>query len=144
MEGAVIVKLLIKTGSKGCEFALVDLTPELATLIMQRKTVFDSLKLTDSNLDELVYNSYAAQFFDDDYLIEEDSKSSGLMDQDNGFIEASADFAIATEPARTECDKMVIDWNGVTFRAYPKHCDWLVTTHEIDYATVEEAAGVAA
>ena len=150
------MKLIVKTGStnefsEGCEYALVDLTPLLADTILMRKQAFDDLKRIDGGLDELAFwGDGHAEYFS---RLPEDDDGETLdayaefVDHGEGFTVAPADIpdkaywdAEEGDFQRTECDRMVIDMAGVRFRCYRKHCDWLVTTHEIDYATVAQAA----
>ena len=131
--------------SEGAEFALVDLDVALALTIQRRKAQLDELKNADRDVDELVFFSYAAEFFDtpafDHFQEDFEEKYGDIYDHEYGHFPAPDGFTVSDEDhARTECDRMVINENGVTFRAYPKHCDWMVETHEIDYAVVESAA----
>ena len=135
-------KLLIKTGktnehADGMDFAVIDLTPQLAQEILSRKQSFDLLKLLDRQLDELVFTDYSPEWYDWSEELDEQFED----DPDAAHVELEAvAFDTPHETQRTECDRMVLDQFGVTWRCYPKHCDWLVTTHEVDYATVEAAA----
>lgn len=134
------MKLIIKTGSTnehsdGCEYALVDLTPELITTINTRKATFDAMKASDDRLSEIVFHSYDAVYFDslDEEEHEELMETLWAIDS---FIPAPDGLTI--EQARTECDRMVLTDYGVHFRCFPKYCDWMVTTYELDYATIAE------
>lgn len=137
------MKIIIKTGStnefyEGCEYALIDLTPELARHILEQKRVFDALKLVNRDLMEITFHSNDAEYFSTFPEELEDELTEKFWSGDAGHIPAPEGFAPEIE--RTECDRMEVDQFAVRFTCYPKHCDWMVTTHEIDYATVEAAA----
>jgi hypothetical protein len=62
--------------------------------------------------------------------------------QDRGFVQVPDSFSVSDEALeRTECDQMVLSREGVWFACYPKHCDPLVETREIDFGTVRLAEG---
>lgn len=139
------MKLILKTHCTneffdGCSYALVDLTPALAGTILRRQESFDAGHRNDPDLTEVRYYSCEALYFSalpaDESLTNEIER--GL--EDRGFARIPNGFHIGDELLeRTECDQMVISGHGVWFECYPKHCDPLVETREIDFGTVEEA-----
>jgi hypothetical protein len=139
------MKLILKTHCTneffdGCSYALVDLTPALARKVLRRREIFEAGRRNDPDLTEASYYSGDAEYFsslptaDDPF----DEIERRLADRD--FTQAPTDFCVNDEfLERTECGQMVISTDGVWFQCYPKHCDPLVETHEVDFETVEEA-----
>lgn len=135
------MKLILKTHCTneffdGCSYALVDLTPTLARTILRRREIFEDHRRNDPDLTRISYYSGDADYFS--ALPTTDEVERRLADK--GVAEAPTDFCVDDEfLERTECGQMVISTDGVWFQCYPKHCDPLVETHEIDFKTVEEA-----
>ena len=137
------MKLIVRTGStnefsEGCDYALIDLTPELAHLILARKATLDRLKESDRDIEELVFTGNYPEYFA--------TLPESLEDLDDtlytaGHVPAPGGFTVE-EPERTECDRMVIDGYGVWWRCYPKHCDWMVDTPHLEYDLIEQVANV--
>jgi hypothetical protein len=132
------MRLLFNTYSSNefadaCEFATVEMTPELAETILHRAESFRKLHETEPSLMELQYYDCAVEFL------------SGLPPDENGDevdgVRDAADWQIwngitveSLEPLieRTECDRMVITDRDVYWWAHPKHCDWFVETRPIN------------
>jgi hypothetical protein len=63
------MRIILKVSSSneycdgGCEFALVDLTPELAALALQRIAMLREQKSLDLDIDETYYWAYFAEYF---------------------------------------------------------------------------------
>ncbi len=139
------MKLILKTHCTneffdGCSYALVELTPALARKVLRRREIFEAGRRNDPDLAETCYYSGDAEYFS---VL---PTTDGAFDEierclaDKGFTQAPTDFCVNAEfLERTECGQMVISTDGVWFQCYPKHCDPLVETHEIDFKTVEEA-----
>jgi hypothetical protein len=140
------MKLILKTHCTneffdGCSYALVDLTPALARTILRRREIVDAVRRNDPDLTETRYYSGDAVYFSSFQVAH-----ANLLDEieravaDRGFAQPRSDFHVGDEfLERTECDQMVISRDGVWFECYPKHCDPLVETREIDFETVQEA-----
>jgi len=136
------MKLILRTHCTneffdGCAYALVDLTPTLARKVLRRREMFEADRRNDPDLTETSYYSGDADYF---------SALPTTLDEierrlaDKGFTQAPTSFRVDDERLeRTECGQMVISTDGVWFQCYPKHCDPLIETHEIDFKTVEEA-----
>jgi hypothetical protein len=139
------MKLILRTHSAneffdGCSYALVDLTPTLARTVLRRREMFEADRRNDPDLTETSYYSGDADYFAALPTTDEAVDEIEQHLADKGFTQAPADFCIDDELLeRTECAQMVISTAGVWFQCYPKHCDPLVETHEIDFKTVEEA-----
>jgi hypothetical protein len=134
----------------GCEFALVDLTGDLAALALQRVRALKDQKSTDPNIDEIYYWDYSAQYF---------SPWAGLASTENEGGAASPELTavldeaeakgVVTVPenfdvpqgqlARVECQQMVVCQDSVRFIAIPKHASFYVQTAEIPVPTLEAA-----
>lgn len=125
---------------EGCEYAFLDLTPELAALILRRREALKAVFSTDSSVTSM-------SFYDDSPVWvsalpnEWEAEPAGLGDG-NPFIEvedimAVEDFENLTEP--TDCEHMVITSDEVYWTCYPKHLDNIVETRPLDYETVAKA-----
>jgi hypothetical protein len=139
------MKLILRTHCTnefldGCSYALVDLTPTLARTVLRRREIFEANRRNDPDLNEIRYYNGDADYFS--ALPTTDGTSDEIERRlaKKGFTQAPTDFCVDDELLeRTECGQMVISTVGVRFQCYPKHCDPLVETHEIDFKTVEEA-----
>lgn len=124
----------------GCSYALVNLTPTLARKILRRREMFEAHRRNDPDLTETSYYSGDADYFSALATTDEPSDEIERHLTDKGFVKVPTDFYVDDELLeRTECGQMVVSTAGVWFQCYPRHCDALVETHEIDFKTVEEA-----
>jgi hypothetical protein len=92
----------------GCSYALLDLTPALAGVILQRKAAFDVFRANDPDLTAIrCYNCEAVYF---SALPEGQSNLFDQVEEDiagKTFIQAPAGFEIGEEVIEhTECDQM--------------------------------------
>jgi hypothetical protein len=128
---------------EGCEFAFVDLTPELASLILRRKASRENLALSDRDVSEVHYHHYGPLYFrhtDEGPVF--DAIERCYTDEPDPWTLVpdlqESDFEGLAN--RTECDRMVVGRDGFWWECYPKHCDPVVETREIPYAVAEKAA----
>jgi hypothetical protein len=136
----------------GCDYALVDLTPQLARLVLRRIRVFRRLNAKDAGLSDLRWWNYEAVYFSpwgsdtSDAPAEKETERvehalPALAKKGEEIMEVADDFALGDKmEARTECDRMTVREDGVSFSCIPKHTDVRVTTGTIPMELVERAA----
>ena len=141
--------------SGGCEYALLDLTPELAALALRRIAVLKELEKLDPHIDETHYWAHFVVCYFDPWAGSEaedhDDTSSALGDrldelkiEENGIVSVAEDFCVAaTLCAAVECERMIARADSVAFTAIPRHCSFRVETREVPLATIESAAAAA-
>jgi hypothetical protein len=133
------MKLLLKTWSTNenfngdCDYAAVDLTPELATILERRITQFKILKQAETSLDTMVYWDASADMLGWTEEIEE------VADPDKENVFEVPDSFVFGEPQRTECDRVEVTDTGVRFTCYPKHCDCRIESAELRLEVIERA-----
>jgi hypothetical protein len=102
--------------------------------------MFEADRRNDPDLTETSYYSCDADYFSALPTTNEALEGIERHLTDKGFTQAPTDFCVRDELLeRTECGQMVISTAGLWSQCYPKHCDPLVETHEIDFKTVENA-----
>ena len=155
------MKLVLKVWScnehddGGCDFALVELTPAVASLAIRRIGALKKQKETDED----VYETY---FWNDDAAYftpwlnrsgqpsdvaasrgtEETLEELGINEAE--LIEVPEDFQpLEHRIASVECGQMVVREERVTFAAIPKHCSFYVESAEVPVARLRAVAGAA-
>ena len=155
------MKFLLRVSSSnqyrdgGCEFALVELTRELANVALRRIQVLKDYKKIDEFIYETYYWDFHAEYFSpraDFSGVPENVKAAmlavgeiveALVVEEKGVVTAPDDFEVVEEQiAAVECTQLVVGEDGVAFLAIPKHCDFYVTTAEIPMLILESAAGI--
>ena len=139
----------------GCEFALVDLTPELGAMALRRIDVLKEQKKSDGSLLETYYWDFHAEYFSPrtDFngfpeeaqaaMLEAAEAVESLAVEEKELVTAPADFKVVeTQIAATECEQMVVAEEGIAFVAIPKHCDFYVTTAQIPVSVLQDAAEI--
>ncbi len=136
-----------------CEFAVVDLTRELASVALRRIHVLGEHKKSDESVYETYYWAYHAEYFSPDFA-NAARKANGAMRAVAEIVEALEfekkevvtvpdNFEVAeAHIAAVECEQMVVREDSIVFLAIPKHCDFYVTTAEIPLQVLERAAGI--
>lgn len=126
----------------GCDFGLVELTPDYAELILKRMQALAELAKTDHSLHEAHYWDSMASYFQtthDDELDEEleEAHDTYVVLQENVKVPEKA-FK------RVEYTHMVISVMGeeleVSWRASPKNASLYVETNELPKSLIEETA----
>ena len=139
----------------GCDYAIVELTPTLARLILDRIERVRRLEREDPGVtDARWWDPYAVYFSpwdnppgpDDPEPDAEETErmERSLADLDNGseVVEAPDEFAVGKRmQARTECDRMVVSDDGVSFSCIAKHTDVRISTATIPEEVLRRAAG---
>jgi hypothetical protein len=134
------VKLIVNTYAHdeidGYDYAFLDITPELANVIIKRREALKQLFSHDSEACQIEYYDFGPVF---SYSLPESIES--LMDNGEDFKETDAcaeDFEDLAE--RTECDRMVITSSDVYWTCYAKHTDVRIETRPIPYDVIETVA----
>jgi len=118
----------------GCDFAFVDLTPELAAIALRRIADFAQLKMGDAMALEIYYWDDSCDW------IETSEKIQELTDGYSGdVVEAESFEPTKDSKQRTECDQMIVEEYGIRWTAIPKHTDVYVTTLTIPVEMIVRA-----
>ncbi len=137
----------------GCEFAIVDLTAELAALALGRIATLREQKSLDPDIIETYYWAYFVEYFS----TWEDLPTAGnavdgprvctgeLLDQlqveEKEIICAPESFEVSpSQIAAVECEQMIVREASVAFIAIPKHASFYVETAEMPLAVLNAAA----
>ncbi|MGD0324185.1 MAG: hypothetical protein ABSD45_10665 [Terriglobia bacterium] len=136
----------------GCEFALVDLTPELAELALGRIATLREQKSLDPDVDETYYWAYVVQYFSPWVSLastEEEVEPATLKVADmldelrievNEVLTVPESFRVPSgQFAAMECEQMIVREDCIAFTAIPKHASFHVQTVEIALAMLEAA-----
>ncbi len=138
--------------SGGCEYALLDLTPELTALGLRRIAVLKELNKTDPLIDETCYWAHFVVCYFDPWAAPEvedrEDTSPGLGDkldelkiEENGVVCVGENFCVApNQCAAVECERMIARADSVAFTAIPRHCSFRVETREVPLAMLEAPA----
>lgn len=147
------MKIILKTSSSnedysgGCDYALVNLTPELAGMCLKRLRKLRRERLMDRDLYEKYYFDYSPIFFgateegDGEDPLEEriEAKSLGTA-HDEGVWVVETEFSVADKYlAWTECNQMIVRENEVLWFTYLKHTDIQITTCAVPTELLERA-----
>jgi len=137
----------------GCEFALVDLTPELAALALGRIATLREQKNLDPDIIETYYWAYFAEYFSPwEDLASSGNEAEGTKVTLEGILDELPieDKEIVCLPeslqgspdqiAAVECEQMIVREDSIAFMAIPKHASFYIQTVEIPIAMLEAAA----
>lgn len=144
-----------------CDYAVVELTPALATQIRRRVALARKAGQQDSDLWEIYFWGSTAEFFDHEVLdaCQEAVAATGkrrrskaardwltaFEQREYAVVPAGVDLN-AHEAQRTECDQMIVRCSPssnrpefqIAWTAIPKHSDVDVTTGELPLKVMEE------
>ena len=126
----------------GCEYALLDLTPDLASLALRRIAVLKEQKNLDPDIDETYYWAYFVDCYFDPWAESAEDVKEGegtnsavgdtldeLKIEDNGVVSVPENFHVApSQYAAVESEQMVVRADAIAFMAIPKHCSVRVQT----------------
>jgi len=153
------MRILLKVTSSneycdgGCEFALVDLSPELAALALQRIAALRDQMTLDPNIDQTSYWAYFMVCYFSPYAglaidnkdVEGTSVSIGdmlddLQIEEREVVHVPEIFQVpSSQVAAVECEKMVVRSDCIAFTDIPKHASFYVQTVEIPITVLEAA-----
>jgi sulfur carrier protein ThiS len=154
------MRLVLKVSSSnqhwngGCEFALVELTPELAALALARIAALNAQKSADPDIDETYYWAYFVECYFDPWAnvasaekeVEAASLAlAALLDQlqiqQKEVVTVPENFQVPpSQVAAVECEQMIVRPDAMAFMAIPKHAGLYVHTVEIPVSTLRVAA----
>ena len=131
----------------GCDYVLVNLTPNLARLACRRVAMLKEQKHVDASLVESYFWDAHADCFSP-WLAEQEKDADALAEVlerlhavAGDWMEAPAEFSIPDSlRARMECSQMIVRPAGVTFVAIPKHTSTYVYSAEIPLPVLEKVA----
>jgi len=134
------------------EFALLDLTPELARLALGRIATLREQKSLDPDIDETYYWAYFAEYFspwkgpaspgeeveDTEWTLE------GILDEltneEKEIVCVPESLQVSPHQiVAVECEQMVVRLDSIVFMAIPKHASFYVQTVEIPLAMLDAA-----
>ena len=132
----------------GCDYVLVNLTPNLARLACRRVAMLMEQKHMDDSLVETYFWDAHAEYFSP-WLAEQETEADALAEAlerlpavAGDWMEAPAEFSIPDSlGARVECGQMVIREASVAFLGIPKHTNTYVYTSEVPLPVLEQVAG---
>ncbi|MGB7593267.1 MAG: hypothetical protein WCD04_09595 [Terriglobia bacterium] len=137
----------------GCEFALVDLTPELAALAMGRIAILREQKSLDPDIIETYYWAYFAEYFSpwkDLASFGNEAEGTkvtleGMLDElaieEKEIVCVPETFQVSPRHvAAVECEQMIVREGSIAFMAIPKHASFYVQTAEVPLAMLEAAS----
>ena len=158
-------RIVLETGSSNpdysgdCDYALVELTPELVNQVRRRVELAGQAGQQDNDLYEIYFWGGTAEFFDGDLVDaclaavaggDEAGQEwlNGLERVGHALVPAAADLA-ACQPQRTECDQMIVRRSPpsrspryeIAWTAIPKHTDVNVTTRDLPLEALEGYLG---
>lgn len=132
----------------GCDYALVDLTPELARNLLSKHHAFMRLH-KQTKAYEAYWWDCSATFFSPYPMFEEEPKPEEtarveleLQPMQDGYLEVPDDFRLGENmEARTDCDQMCVREDGVWWFCHPKNDGAHITTPTVPKRILERAAG---
>ena len=127
----------------GCDFALIDLTPDYARQILSRMQAVKKLSQSDSSLHEAYFWDFHAQYFETPLDEDFDAKLDGAFDR---HVELDAQTMLPEELFKcVEYTHLIISVMGdeaeASWRASPKNAPEYVETNSIPQSLVAEVAG---
>jgi hypothetical protein len=133
-----------------CEFALVEVTPELAALALRRIAALRAQKSVDPEIDERYYWTFCVGCYFSPWIAPEDAGAEveaacpAVAERlcDDGVIEVPGSFQVSScQIAAVECQQMIVRQAAMAFSAIPKHASFYVQTAEIPVAMLDAALG---
>jgi len=154
MNIVLVVSSSNENSHGGCDFALVELTTEIAALALRRIQTLREQKKLDADIDETYYWSHFVECFFSPWTnlasAEKDVEAASLAVAvllETLRIEVT-EIAIVPETfevppsqvAAVECEQMIVREDSIAFIAIPKHASFYVQTPEITIPILEAAA----
>lgn len=125
------------------EYAWVDVTKELAQIILARRKLFLAAAEGDKKIPGCEHSSLWEMYFGDHharYFAHEavpDELGQQVFDETGEAVATEWDPG-DNDGERTECDQMIIVDNGVRWTTIPKHADIYITSETIPFSKIEE------
>ncbi|MGD0694451.1 MAG: hypothetical protein ABSB82_06310 [Terriglobia bacterium] len=139
--------------NEGCEFALLDLTPELARLAMGRIATLREQKNIDPDIDEVYYWAYFVEYFSpwkdlassaaevEGTTVTLQAMLDELSIEEKEIVCVHETFQVSpAQIAAVECEQMIVREGSIAFVAIPKHASFYAQTVELPLAMLEAAA----
>jgi hypothetical protein len=130
-----------------CDYALVDLNPDLARLALRRMNIFKVQKKADQQLDEMYFWDFHVEYFSPWKAEERDSADplSEMLDRlspvASDLLRAPDDFAVSENLVeRVECSQMIVRDDAISFIAIPKNASYYIHRAEIPLHLIEAVA----
>jgi hypothetical protein len=143
--------------SDGCDYAAVEISQELAKLMLRRINVLSKQKALDPALCETYYWDSSPEYFNPwvnqagqpgevrESGVEFEEILENLEVDTREIVTAPLDFRVSeSQIAAVECAQMIVRDGGIAFTALLRHTDIYVTTAEIPKEVIESALTSAA
>jgi len=102
-------------------YALITIDEATVKVILERKELFQMVKSKDSDLESMGFWGTEAEFFDcyaGQYIEESLGEAKNTELEEGNLVRVSEDFAIPdNRRTRTDCDRMIIREDGITWSA---------------------------
>lgn len=141
----------------GCDYAGVEISEELAKLMLRRLNVLREQKTLDPSICEIYYWDYSAQYFslwvhrpaqpqEVEVACFELEKTIEELQVDTCEVASVPDdfYVPDSQIATVECAQMIVREEGIAFTAIPKHTDIYLTTAEIPKQVLDSILATAA
>jgi hypothetical protein len=129
-----------------CRFALVTLSDEAKKEVLARRELFQMVKARDADLWCLNFWGISGDFYDtlnietlltDDQLMKLETEDYIVLpDGMVGPASVYQAFFEGLDPARTECDRMIVDDGGFYWKCIVKHTNVYVETVRLPFEAV--------
>lgn len=134
----------------GSDYAVAEISEELAKLMLRRLNVLREQKTLDPSIFETYYWDYSAQYFSlwPNRPIEAQEAGGACFELEKAIEELQVDTCeVVSVPddfnvpdsqiVTVECAQMIVREEGIAFTAIPKHADICLTTAEIPKQVLE-------
>jgi hypothetical protein len=141
----------------GCDYAAVEISEELAKIMLRRINVLSEQKALDCSLYETCYWDSSPEYFSpwaahpaepgeiDVPAAALEEILDGLGVDTKETLIAPPDFRVSEgHIAAVECSQMIVRDDGIAFTALVRHADIYLTTAEIPREIIESALAAAA
>jgi len=146
----ITMKLILETTSSDenyngdCDYATVELTPNLAKLALRRIKALKQIHEQDDQIWEMYFWDDSSVFFEGHDELEsftDAETGEACVFSRNVPFHAAAEFKVpADHIQRTECNQMIVREEEIAWTAIPKHSSVYVTTMPIPLTLLEKAA----
>ena len=138
------MKILMLTSSSNselgwCEHAFIELSPQDRKDILERRELYQMVHSKASNLWSLVFwDNLPGEFYEDLDLSKHLTEKQLEEFDDERIIVLPDEFTMGdAEPARTECDRLVVEEREFYYKAIVKHTDVYVQTPGLKYDLIK-------